>query len=77
MGCLPLTEGDCGGASHPRRASCSDFCYSPWFCGSLLVWIALAGVGFTIYGPVWLAIIGIVLVRITGACGAMIRPFRG
>jgi hypothetical protein len=42
-----------------------------------LVWIALAGVGFTIYGPVWLAIIGIVLVRITGTCGAMIRPFRG
>ncbi|HEX2290957.1 MAG TPA: hypothetical protein VHH53_12370 [Pseudonocardiaceae bacterium] len=42
-----------------------------------MVWIALAGVGFTIYGPVWLAIIGIVLVRITDACGAMIRPFRG
>jgi hypothetical protein len=39
-----------------------------------LVWIALVDVGFTIYGPVWLATIGIVLVRITGAFSAMVLP---
>lgn len=40
-------------------------------------WIALAGADFTVNGLIQLAIIGTVLLLITGALGAMARPYHG
>ena len=70
------TEAAAGAPPHRWRPSCSEFCYSPWCSGSLLVWIALAGAGFTINGLSQLAIIGTVLLLVIGAFGAMDRPYR-
>jgi hypothetical protein len=65
----PVNRGGVGAPLPRRRTSCLGSCYSFSCSGSLSVWIAVVVIGFTIEGLVSLAIIGIVLLLITGAFG--------